>query len=532
MPSTLAAWIGAADLRAAEGSDEGAGPIAGLLETSLGEHFSRVQLLGAGYSQTRLEAYCAWLRARQRHPQVRLYMTSIRPDQVTDYARLLAAATEAVRRARDELPENSVAYHLTPGTPAMTVIFVLLSQTKFPGETYQSYFDPESRRQRAEKVALTPIWLSVVEGILTAESRAQARPSSARLVSRDAGFERAVREVQLAASATDAAILLCGETGTGKEALARLAHESSGARGEFVAVNCGAIPPELFESTMFGHRRGAFTGATHDNPGACEQAHNGTLFLDEICDLRPEHQTKLLRALQPIGGAYEIARVGQVRVRRLRFRVVSASNRDLRQLVWQGAFREDLYFRISTLEIHVPPLRQRPDDVRAFVEEAAADLLADVFRAHAGRAPRPISRDALDFLVRECSWPGNFRSLQRVLIRLNLNVTDAPISRDEAVAATSDLRRPADESWKVLETIPLSEYAQTIRFVQTAFLQRAYRAAQGNKERAARLLGLATGTVFRETAARLGISFRVPMESAGDAQQAPSARAADSTARD
>ncbi len=257
--------------------------------------------------------------------------------------------------------------------------------------------------------------------------------------------------------------------------------------------------------TLFGHRRGAFTGATSDNPGACEQAHNGTLFLDEISELRPEHQAKLLRALQPVDGAYEIVRVGQVRARRLRFRVVSASNRDLRRLVWQGTFREDLYYRVSTLEISVPPLRERPEDVRAFVTEGTADLLADVFRGQPGRAPRPVTSAALDYLAGECAWPGNYRSLQRVLIRLNLRATDAPVERAEAIAATQDLTPSETARAFDLNTIPLAAYSQTVREVQSHFVRRAYVAAEGNKEKAARLLGLSTGTVFRETAARLGV---------------------------
>ena len=218
---------------------------------------------------------------------------------------------------------------------------------------------------------------------------------------------------------SDSTVLLEGESGTGKELFARAIHYGSG-RGKqrFVPVNCGAIPRELIESELFGHVKGAFTGATSDKRGLFEEAHGGSLFLDEICELPADVQIKLTRAIQE----REIRAVGGTRDRKIDVRIIAATNRNLRQAVESGAFREDLYFRISVFPIRVPPLRERPGDVPI--------LVAHFLHRSCERAERKIERisaDAMRLLI-EHDWPGNVRELENVIERAVLLEEGAEIS--------------------------------------------------------------------------------------------------------
>lgn len=220
------------------------------------------------------------------------------------------------------------------------------------------------------------------------------------------GDEPAVKEVLArvdAVAATDFTVVLIGESGTGKEVLAREIHRrSQRVDGSFVPVNCGAIPRELFESELFGHMRGSFTGASADRKGLFEEAHGGTLFLDEISEIVVEHQVKLLRAIQE----GEIKRVGDNSQRKVSVRFISATNRDLLSMVKSGTFREDLYYRISVMPIIVPPLRKRPGDILPL-----AVHFLERGRAQTDKVVSGFSRAALDKLLAH-SWPGNIRELE------------------------------------------------------------------------------------------------------------------------
>ncbi len=203
-------------------------------------------------------------------------------------------------------------------------------------------------------------------------------------------------------------VLIEGETGVGKELVARIIQGSGDRAGKpFVTVNCGAIPPNLVESVLFGHKKGAFTGAVADQPGKFAEAHNGTLFLDEVGELPPDTQVKLLRALQE----GEIEPVGASKPERVNVRVISATNRRLLNLAKSGEFREDLYYRLNVFPIYVPPLRERMEDVPALVAMFIAR-----FSAEAGKRVLGISPPALDLLM-AYDWPGNVRQLENAVYR-------------------------------------------------------------------------------------------------------------------
>lgn len=207
---------------------------------------------------------------------------------------------------------------------------------------------------------------------------------------------------------TDATVLVLGESGTGKELVARAIHKkSTRVEGAFVAVNCAAIPESLIESELFGHEKGAFTGAIRSTEGLIETAHHGTLFLDEVGELPASAQARLLRVLQE----QEIRQVGSSRSRTVDVRVIAATHRDLPRMVQEGTFREDLYFRLKVLDIHLPPLRERGDDLDAL----SAHLLAKAKR-RLGKPDVTLSDEALR-AIRGYAWPGNVRELENALER-------------------------------------------------------------------------------------------------------------------
>jgi DNA-binding NtrC family response regulator len=246
----------------------------------------------------------------------------------------------------------------------------------------------------------------LTEFIVLKEELAQRR-GAPRIIGEDAKLRQVSQQLNRAA-ATDATVLLEGESGTGKELFARALHAlSPRADGPFVAINCAAIPETLLETELFGHEKGAFTGATQRKPGRFELAHRGTLFLDEIGDLPLALQAKILRALEQ----KQFERVGGTQSLNVDVRVVAATNRNLKQRVAERQFREDLFFRLSVFPIEIPPLRERGDDVlilaRHFVERFCKDL---------NKKPLSLSSGAIDDLT-AYSWPGNVRELQNCIER-------------------------------------------------------------------------------------------------------------------
>ncbi len=250
-------------------------------------------------------------------------------------------------------------------------------------------------------------------------------------------FERVAR-----VAPTDTTVLILGESGTGKELVARAVHEQSNRRNApIIAVNCAAIPAGLIESELFGHEKGAFTGAVGTHRGLVEAADGGTLFLDEIGELPLEAQARLLRVIQE----GEIRRVGSTQSRRVSVRLVAATHRDLQQLVNDGQFRSDLYYRLHVMEIRLPPLRERGDDIREL-----AEVLLEKTRQRLNRPPMSFSGEALERLRRH-GWPGNVRELENVIERAVILADGAVITPnvlaiDSAPPAGQDTASRSDEA--------------------------------------------------------------------------------------
>ncbi len=252
-----------------------------------------------------------------------------------------------------------------------------------------------------------------------------------QIVGRNGAF-RKVRALIEKVRNTDAPVFISGESGTGKELVARTIHESGPRRnGQFVAVNCGAIPDPLLESELFGHARGAFTGAAREKAGLIEEADRGTFFLDEIGDLTLNLQAKLLRALEE----RSIRRLGETRPRAVDVRFVSATNKDLDNEVREGRFREDLYYRLKIIVIELPPLRERREDLVPLINHFADRYAREM------RRPRPyFSPPALEMLLRY-AWPGNVRELQNEVRRCLVLASDGNLIREEHLSPAINPRR-------------------------------------------------------------------------------------------
>jgi len=341
--------------------------------------------------------------------------------------------------------------------------------------------------------------------LLDAVERALARQCQATLAAAEVspcpeivGRSRAIREViglvkRIAPS--PATVLIYGESGTGKELVADAIHRLSPRRdGPLVKVSCAALPEMLLESELFGHERGAFTGAVEARRGRFEVADRGTLFLDEIAQLSPAMQGKLLRVLQD--GRFE--RVGSSETRQVDVRVIAATNTDLKQAMERGAFREDLYYRLNVLTVHLPPLRDRAEDIPLLVEHFLRR-----YCERNGRQMLGITREALDCLL-HFHWPGNVRELENVIERAvvlargdRITVEDRPAWMTGAPGQAQEVRIPVGTS---------------IEEAERRLIEATLRRTGGDKSAAAALLGITRRTIYR----KLGERPEVPPPAVSD----------------
>jgi DNA-binding NtrC family response regulator len=488
----LVSWIGNADLRAPDAEDKSdIGPVAQAIEA---RSFDRVLLL-ADQKKAALRKYEGWLRAKIA-VKTRLTFEYVELTSPTNFDEIYTAVTNALEKAQLDFGERpQLTFHLSPGTPAMAAIWVILGKTRYKAELIQS------SRQKGVETALVPFDVTLSPEFVTDVLRipdkqleklsAGSSEESARfgdIIYRGTAMQRLVALAQKAAPRS-VPVLIEGESGTGKELLARAIHQASPRSGKtFQVVNCGAIPSELVESEIFGHIKGAFTGATRDHAGHFEAAHGGTLFLDEIGELPLAAQVKLLRAVQE----GEVRRVGDQTTRKVDVRIIAATNRTLSAEVAAGRFREDLFYRLAVLVLNVPPLRGREGDLGPLVDGL---LMRINEQAERGKEPgyrrKKISKNARKFLMEQL-WPGNIRELENTLRR-------AAVWTDGETIEDHDIREallPTIERRSGEETIlnrPLEQgidLQSIIRTVAQHYLHRAIEAARGNKSKAADIVGL------------------------------------------
>jgi two-component system response regulator AtoC len=300
--------------------------------------------------------------------------------------------------------------------------------------------------------------------------------SPAGIVGHAAGLRQAI-DIARKVARHPSTVLVTGESGTGKELIAQLIHDSSPrASRAFVAVNCGAIPEQLLESELFGHARGAFTGAVDDRSGLFEEAHGGTLFLDEIGELPGPLQVKLLRALQE----GEVRRVGDNASRSVDVRVIAATSRDLDAEVRANRFRADLFYRVNVVRIQLPPLRDRRDDIPELVKHFIA-----IFNKRLSLSIKRVTADAMRLLM-EYAWPGNVRELENVVERAMVLADGAQVGAEHLPAA---IRAPGSQAVPDGDDLDLSVKRRT-ETLERSLIDRALKQTGGNRTRAAKLLDL------------------------------------------
>jgi DNA-binding NtrC family response regulator len=504
----LVQWIGHSDLRALAASlpitkrkrildvikgeaaaDGDLGPTKTLLS---GQKFDEIRLL-SNYNTEWNKWFQGWLET----PTILTEVSLIKPTDYTNIFRIVDEQLSVLKQSKD-WGNTELCLHLSPGTPAMAAVWLLLGKTRYPATFYETWNG---------KWWITDVPFDLVDVIPDVlrnpdahlQHLASESPSQIEGFEDIAGNSRALRDAvgrSKRAAMRSVSVLLLGESGTGKEMFAQAIHKASPRRGKpFKPINCAALSKTLLESELFGHSKGAFTGADKERRGAFESADGGTLFLDEVgeCDL--ETQAKLLRVLQPITGEGPairmVCRLGEEKERKVDVRILAATNRDLHKAISEGKFREDLYYRLAAVTITLPPLRERRSDIAVIAEHLLSVINKQFEVEEPGYKHKSLSGTAIEF-VKEGSWPGNIRQLYNTLVQAAVLTDEEKIDRRELVAALGEMpdrngHAPSIIDHPLGDDFDLELYLNSIH---KAYLGRAMDEAQGVKAHAARLLGM------------------------------------------
>ena len=483
--SWLVSWIGRTDHEAVtKGSEAERGPIATALAGT--KRYDHVYLL-TNYPFEQSRDYCAWLQEKCGYPANKVDLYGIDLRSPIDYASIYTEVSKNLKEARLPKDDVELTFHLSPGTPAMAAVWIILAKTRFPATLIQTsrerglepvdfFFDlasdflPEFLKRTGDRIE------RLVAG------PADAGPSFAKIIH---ASECMRSQVSLARriAVHEVPVLILGETGTGKELFAEAIHATSSRNGKpLLAVNCGAIPPELANSELFGHKRGAFTGATSNRKGHFLEADGGTLFLDEVGDLPLETQVRLLRALQ----AGEVTPVGESSPVKVNVRVIAATHRDLIADVASGRFREDLFHRLAVGILRLPPLRERGADLTLLLDSFLMQINADA-RGRPETQEKCIAPDARALLIAH-GWPGNVRELYHTLLRASIWSLGPEIGSTDVTAA---ILQPPQKDASLLDRplTPGFQLQDVLDDVSRIYMSRALKQTEGRKSAAAKLLG-------------------------------------------
>ncbi|MCB9922566.1 MAG: sigma 54-interacting transcriptional regulator [Planctomycetaceae bacterium] len=520
----LVQWIGHSDLRAMAATLPAAkrteilnklkgpqpqegdrGPTKTLLET---QDFDEVRLL-SNYAADWNKQFLSWLGGKAHLVKVTL-------KKPTDYAAIFKIADDelAAIRKRKDGPNSELCLHLSPGTPAMAAVWLLLGKTRYPATFYETYGGESWITDVRFDLTVDVIPEIFRDPDVYLQHLASESPAQVEGFTEIAGDSRAIRDAvgrAKRAAMRGVSILLLGETGTRKDMFAKAIHLASPRRERpFRAINCAALSKSLLESELFGHVKGAFTGADHPRVGAFEEAHGGTLFLDEVGECDFETQAKLLRVLQPVtdeGASIRmIRRLGDDKDRKVDVRVIAATNNDLHKSIRDGSFREDLYYRLASLAITLPPLRERKSDI----PKIAGKLLAQINKQFAAEEPnykhKSLSASANEF-VKKHTWPGNVRQLYNALVQAAVLTDGENIGHQELAASIGELCESSGSLAGVMDRplgdgLDLEEHLNDIR---RNYLRRAMEEARGIKVKAARLLGMKNYQTFDAQLKRLEV---------------------------
>lgn len=477
----LICWIGNTDLVCAEKNEPGnLGPIVQALIT--GGYGNAIFL--DNYRNARVDTFCDWVRSKTGvEPEIHSAILT----SPTSHKEIYETARKLVGDVHARYPDADLTFHISPGTPAMALVWLLLAPSygakviessrehgvqavQFPFEI-AAYFLPDKDLTRLA-VDAPPVHPAFVDILCKSECMREVVDRAQRIAPRNV------------------TVLIEGESGTGKELFAKAIHGgSSRSSGPFVAVNCGAIPAELVESALFGHKKGAFSGAAHDAPGFFQAADKGTLFLDELGELPLAAQVKLLRALQEKA----VTRVGDTRAQTVDVRIIAATNRNLLQETAAGRFRSDLFYRLAVAVLQLPPLRERGEDVLLLLDDmldkANRELLAR------GKEKDKKFSDIAKKIISQHAWPGNIRELHNTVLRAVLWARGEIIDEH---AIRQAMLLPQKNEASLLER-PLGNgfsLKSLMDEVAAHYIRRAENEAHGVKAKASALLGFKNYQTF------------------------------------
>ena len=497
----LYAWIGHTDLQAAlENHKPGSGPIAKVV---IKRQIDQIILL-SDHDKKSNRKFSKWLKNSTSAP-IKIHPTRL--TSPTNFSEIYEFASSIVKdTAQDKIKDLKLIFHLSPGTPAMSAVWIILAKTRFPAELI------ESSREAGVKTVSFPFDISAdyipsllrkpdEELIQLSEGLTEEAPEFKDIVHRSTKMKKLIARAQRVAPRS-IPILIQGESGTGKELFAKAIHKASpyDKSGEFVAVNCGAIPKDLFEAELFGVEKGAYTGATQDRIGYIENASNGTLFLDEIGELPLEIQVKLLRVIQE----QKVVRVGSTKPKPINFRIISATNKNLIEEVSIGKFRQDLFYRLAVGVLNIPALRDREGDIGLLIEKLMEKINNEAV-SQPGYKKRKLSLAAKSSLTCH-NWPGNVRELLNTLTAVSAFSLTSTIQKKEVEnhihifkrkEMDNILERPFGEGFK-LDNI--------IDELTSHYIQKALQETSGHKSKATSLLGFSNHQTLTNWMKRYGLN--------------------------
>ena len=477
MERVLVSWIGGHDITASGREGDNSGPI---YSTISQVKFDRLELL-YNYAEERVAPYLDWLRDRT---EVQISANYVELTSPIHFGEIYEKASDLLEGLAFATGSKELHILLSPGTPAMQAVWILLAKTRYQATFWQSSVEG-GVEEAAIPFDIAAEYLPVADKL---SSDAISRLAIAK-VPIDAAFDdivtqspimKELKEQATVLAGREFPVLICGESGTGKELFARAIHNASRrADMPFVPVNCGAFPPDLVDSILFGHKKGAFTGATADKLGFFEEAHGGTIFLDEFGELAPPVQVRLLRVLED--GSF--TSVGDTREKKVDVRLITATNRDLAVEVSDGNFREDLFYRIAVGVLRLPPLRERHGDLALLTDY----LLEAIGAGDEYLKNKRLSANARSVILRQ-SWRGNVRELRSVLLRAVLWGGDNIISADDVERAL--FRAPEEERILGRDITGGIDLDEVISEVYRHYIERALLETGGNKSKATELLNL------------------------------------------